>query len=88
MRADMRIPDGLLLMGGVVPTFRFRVSVAASEKKTLFQHSKNGKGTFRVTKRESTFVAFLDIPRATRVSDMALFRQTMTCSWPNLAHLT
>jgi hypothetical protein len=33
-------------------------------------------------------VAFLAIPMATRVSDMALFWQTMTCSWSNLAHLT
>jgi hypothetical protein len=57
-------------------------------KKTLFWHSENGKSTFCETKQESTFVAFLEIPRATRVSDMASFRQTMTCSWPNLAHLT
>jgi hypothetical protein len=57
-------------------------------KKKQFRYSKNGKGTFRGTKRKSAFVAFLAIPRATRVSDMASFWQTMPCSWPNLAYLT
>jgi hypothetical protein len=74
-------------MWGVFPSFRYRVSVAASQK-TLFWHSKNGKSTFCGTKRKSAYVAFLYIPRDTHVSDMASFWQTMPCSWPNLAHLT
>jgi hypothetical protein len=56
-------------------------------KKTQFWYSENGKSTFHSTKRKSASVAFLAIPRATRVSDMASFWQTMPCSWPNLAHL-
>jgi hypothetical protein len=36
MRDDICIPGGLLFMWGVVPSFRFRVSVAASQKKTDF----------------------------------------------------
>jgi hypothetical protein len=83
----MCIPGCLLFMWGVIPSFRYRVSVAASQK-TLFRHSKNGKGTFRGTIRKSASVAFLSIPRATCVFDMASFQQTMPCSWPNLAHLT
>jgi hypothetical protein len=31
----MRIPDGLLLMWGVVPTFWFRVLIAASQKNPI-----------------------------------------------------
>jgi hypothetical protein len=31
-RGDMHIPDGLLLMWGVDTTFRFHISVAASQK--------------------------------------------------------
>jgi hypothetical protein len=34
-RADMRIPSGLLFMWGVFPTFRFRVSVATSQKNPI-----------------------------------------------------
>jgi hypothetical protein len=41
----MRIPGGLLCMWGVVPSFRFCISVAASQK-TRFLHSKNGKKHF------------------------------------------
>jgi hypothetical protein len=36
----MRIPDGLLLMWGVVPTFQFRVSVAASQKNPILALQK------------------------------------------------
>jgi hypothetical protein len=68
-------------------SFWFRVSVVASQK-TLFWHSENGKSTSRRSKRKSASVAILAIPMATHVSDMASFRQTMPCSWPNLAHLT
>jgi hypothetical protein len=32
MRADTHIPDGVLFMWGVFPSFRFRVSVAALQK--------------------------------------------------------
>jgi hypothetical protein len=35
MRADMHIPGGLLFMWGVFPHFRFRVSVAASQKNLI-----------------------------------------------------
>jgi hypothetical protein len=56
--------------------------------KTRFWHSVNGKHTFRRTKQKSAFVTFLTIPRATCVSDMASFWQTMPWSGPNLAHLT
>jgi hypothetical protein len=41
----MRILGGLLFIWDVVPIFRFRVSVAASQK-TRFQHSENGKNSF------------------------------------------
>jgi hypothetical protein len=51
-------PGCLLFMWGVFPSFRYRVSVAASQK-NLFRHSKNGKSTFRGTKRKSASVAFL-----------------------------
>jgi hypothetical protein len=50
MRADMHIPGGLLFMWGGFPSFRFHVTVAASQKKTRFRYSKNVKGTFRGTK--------------------------------------
>jgi hypothetical protein len=56
--------------------------------KNLIRHSENGKSTFHGMKRKSASMAFLAIPRATRVSDMALFRQTMPWSWSNLAHFT
>jgi hypothetical protein len=71
-RADMHIPGGLLFMWGVFPSFRFRVLVAASQK-TRFWYSENGKGTFCGTKRKSASVAFLAIPRAMCMSDIALF---------------
>jgi hypothetical protein len=71
-RADMHIPGGLLFMWGVFPSFRFRVLVAASQK-TRFRYSENGKSTFRGTKQKSASMAFLAIPRATRMSDMASF---------------
>jgi hypothetical protein len=35
MRADMCIPGGLLFMWGVVPSFPFAVSVAASQKNSI-----------------------------------------------------
>jgi hypothetical protein len=35
MRADMCIPGGLLFMWGVFPSFRFRVSVVASQKNPI-----------------------------------------------------
>jgi hypothetical protein len=63
-------------MWGVVPNFSEAVLVAASQK-TRFRHSENGKHTFHGTKRKLAFVEFLTIPRVTRMSDMALFRQTM-----------
>jgi hypothetical protein len=68
----MHIQGGLLFMWGVFPSFRFRVSVAASQK-IRFQHSENGKNTFHGTKQKSASMAFLAIPRDTRVSDLALF---------------
>jgi hypothetical protein len=80
-------PRWSIFMWGVFSSFWFRVSVAASQK-TLFWYSENGKSTFHNTKWKSAFVAFHAIPRATRVSDMASFWQTMPCSWLNLAHLT
>jgi hypothetical protein len=46
-------------------------------KKTWFWHSENGKNNFRGTKQKSASVAFLAIPSATRVSDMALFWETI-----------
>jgi hypothetical protein len=41
----MRIPRGLLFMWSVVPSFRFFISVGASQK-TRFWHSENGKKHF------------------------------------------
>jgi hypothetical protein len=41
----MHIQGGLLFMWGVFSSFRFRVSVAASQK-TQFQYSENGKKHF------------------------------------------
>jgi hypothetical protein len=46
------------------------------------------KALFVVRSKKSASMAFLAIPRATSVSDMASFWQTIPCSWPNLAHLT
>jgi hypothetical protein len=71
----MCIPGGLLFMWGVVSSFSFVISVAALQK-TQFWRFKNGKHTFRGTKK-STSVAFLTTLRATRVSDMASFQQIM-----------
>jgi hypothetical protein len=79
-RPHIRIPGGLVFLWGVFPSFWFRVSMAASQK-TRFRHSENGKSTFHRTKRKSASVAFLAIPRTTRVSDIASFRQTMSWSW-------
>jgi hypothetical protein len=45
-RADMCIPGGLLFMWGVVSSFRFRVSIAASHKKPDFSISKMEKTLF------------------------------------------
>jgi hypothetical protein len=84
----IRVSQGVYyLCGGVFLTFRFRVSATASQK-TSIRHSKNRKSTFCGTKWKCASVAFLAIPRATRLSDMALFRQTMPWSWPTLAHFT
>jgi hypothetical protein len=71
-RADMRIPSGLLFMWGVFPGFRFRVSVAASQKISI-SILRKWKTTFRGMKQKSASVAFLAILRATRVFDMASF---------------
>jgi hypothetical protein len=71
-RAGRRIPWYLLFMWGVFPSFQFRVWVAASQK-TLFRHCENRKSTFHGMKQKSASVAFLSIPRATRVSDMVSF---------------
>jgi hypothetical protein len=57
-------------------------------KKTRFRYSKNQKIIFRGKKWKSASMVFLAIPMATRVSYMALFRQTMPWAGPNLAHLT
>jgi hypothetical protein len=35
MRANISIPGGLLFMWGVMPSFRFHVSVAASQKNLI-----------------------------------------------------
>jgi hypothetical protein len=74
-------------MWGVVPSFRFAVLVVVSQK-TPISHSKNGKRTFRGMKQKSASVGFLAIPRATRMFDIAMFRQTMSWSEQNLSHLT
>jgi hypothetical protein len=42
-------------------------------KKSNFGTLKMEKSTFRGTKQKSAFVAFLAIPKATRMSDMASF---------------
>jgi hypothetical protein len=44
----MRIPGGLLFMWGVFPSFRFRVLVAASQKKPNFGTPKMEKTLFMV----------------------------------------
>jgi hypothetical protein len=72
MRADMCIPDGLLFMWVVVPSFPFAVSVATSQKNSILA-LENRKHTFGGTKRKSASVAFLAITRATSVSNMASF---------------
>jgi hypothetical protein len=61
-------------MWGVVPSFPFAVSVAASQKKSNFGAPKM-ENTLFVGQKKSASVAFLTTPRATRVSDMASFRQ-------------
>jgi hypothetical protein len=64
------------LCGVLGPAFR-KPFGSRLTKKTRFWHSKNGKHTFHGTKRKSAFMEFLAIPRATRMSDMAMFQQTM-----------
>jgi hypothetical protein len=81
-RADMSIRGGLLFIWGVVPRFPFTVSIAVSQK-NWFWHSKKWKHIFHGMKQKSGSVAFLAIPRVTRVSDMASFRQTIPWSGPN-----
>jgi hypothetical protein len=44
----MRIPGGLVFMWGVFPSFRFRVLVAASQKKPDFGTPKMEKALFVV----------------------------------------
>jgi hypothetical protein len=70
------IPGGLLFMWGVVSSFQFRILVVASQK-TQLQYYENGKNTFHGMKRKLASMAFLTILRATRVSYMALFQQSM-----------
>jgi hypothetical protein len=62
-------------MWGVVPNFPFTISLAASQKKTYFATLKMENALFVGRKKAS--MAFLSIARATRVSDMTSFRQTM-----------
>jgi hypothetical protein len=45
-RADMCIPECLLFMWGVFPSFRYRISVAASQKKPYFGTLKMEKALF------------------------------------------
>jgi hypothetical protein len=75
-RNDMCIPGGLLFMWCIFPCFQFRVSVAASQKKPNFGTPKMEKALF-VGRKKSAFIAFLAIPRAMHVSNMASFLQTM-----------
>jgi hypothetical protein len=88
MRADMCISMVSTIYVGCFSQLSIWHFGSCFTKKTLFWHSKNGKSTFCGTKRKLAFVVFLYIPRDTHVSDMASFQQTMTCPWPNLAHLT
>jgi hypothetical protein len=86
-RVDMRILGDLLFMWGVVPCFKFCVSIAASQKNPVSALRK-WKKHFSWDETKIATVAFLAIPRTTCVSDMASFRQTMPWSEPNLGHLT
>jgi hypothetical protein len=47
-----------LFIWGVMPSFPFAVTVAASQK-TRFRHSKNRKRTFHGTKQKSDYVGSL-----------------------------
>jgi hypothetical protein len=69
----MCILGGLLFIWGVVPSFPFAVLVAVSQE-NLISALKNWKTHF-LWDETKIVVAFLAIPRATCMSDMALFRQ-------------
>jgi hypothetical protein len=71
-RADMYIPGGLLFMWGVVSSFLFVVLIADSQKNMILVLRK-WKMHFLLDERKFASVAFLAIPRAMRVSDMASF---------------
>jgi hypothetical protein len=72
----MCIPGGLLFMWGVVPNFPFVILVAASQKNPISALRK-WKTYFLLDKTKIGLRGMLTIPRATCVSDMASFRQTM-----------
>jgi hypothetical protein len=74
-------------VGVFFPSFQFHVSVGASQKKPDFGTPKMKKKN-RGRKQKLASVAFLAIPRATRMSYMASFWQTMLWSCPILAHFT
>jgi hypothetical protein len=46
MRVDTRIPRGLIFMWDVFPSFRFRVSITASQKNPNFDTPKMEKALF------------------------------------------
>jgi hypothetical protein len=72
----MCIPGGLLFMRGVVPSFRFSISVDASQK-NLISALRKWKTHFSWDETKIGLYGFLAIPRATRMSGMASFRQTI-----------
>jgi hypothetical protein len=57
-------------------SFLFAVSVPASQKKPDFGTPKMENALF-MEQKKSTYVAFLAIPRATRVFDMALCQKKL-----------
>jgi hypothetical protein len=63
-------------MWGIVPSFPFAVSVAASQNNPISALQK-WKMHFSWEETKMAFVAFLAIPRTTHMSDIASFRQTM-----------
>jgi hypothetical protein len=73
-RADMRIPGGLLFMWGVFPSFRFHVSIAASQK--------NPTSVLRKWKKHSSWyetkIGLRGVPRHPKVHECVRYGIVLT----------
>jgi hypothetical protein len=87
MRVDNRITGGNLFMWDVFPSFRFRVSIAASQKNPISVLRKWKKHFLW----DETKIGLCDVPcypKGHACVRYGLVSITMPWSWPNLAHFT